>query len=82
MCTWIVEKAAISGSAKGPGGWFVVNRAVVAYDHPSHAPLEHALLIDFTDESKGPGARVAVELTRESGQALVRAIEAALAASN
>ena len=79
MCTGIVESTAISGSGKGPQGWFTVNRANVAYDHPFHAPLEHALTIDFVDESKGPGARVAVELSRDSAERLVEVIRAALA---
>jgi hypothetical protein len=42
---------------------------------------EHTLNIDFADPSKGPGARVAVELTAASAQELVRAIEAALASA-
>ena len=79
MCTGIVESTAISGSGKGPQGWFAVNRANVAYDHPFHAPLEHALTIDFVDEAKGPGARVAVELSRDSAERLVEVIRAALA---
>jgi hypothetical protein len=78
MCTWIVEKAAISGSGKGPDGWFSLNRANVSYDHPYHAPLDHALLIDFVNETQGPAARVAVELSAESARDLVRAITAAL----
>ncbi len=78
MCTWIVEKARVSGSGKGPEGWFAVDAANVAYDHPAHAPLDHALLIDFVNESMGPCGRVAVELTAESARELVNAIEAAL----
>jgi len=79
MCTMITEKALISGSAKGAAGWFTLDHAYVSYDHPYHAPLEHALNIDFVNESQGPGARVAVELTRESAEQLVVAIQAALA---
>lgn len=79
MCTMIVEKAAVSGSGKGADGWFTVDHAYVSYDHPFHAPVEHALNIDFVNEAMGPGARVAVELTRESAERLVRAIQAALA---
>ncbi|MCE2462962.1 MAG: hypothetical protein J4F46_03475 [Dehalococcoidia bacterium] len=78
MCTWIVEKADISGSAKGPNGWFPVTRANVCYDHPSHAFLEHSLNIDFVNEELGTGARVAVEMSAESARSLVRAILAAL----
>ncbi len=78
MCTWIVEKADISGSAKGPNGWFPVTQANVCYDHPSHAFLEHSLNIDFVNEELGAGARVAVEMSAESARSLVRAILAAL----
>ena len=78
MCTWIVEKAEISGSAKGPNGWFPVTQANVCYDHPSHAFLEHSLNIDFVNEELGLGARVAVEMSAESARSLVQAILAAL----
>jgi hypothetical protein len=72
----------IDGSAKGPGGaWFHVSDATVYYDHPVHAMAEHTLNIDLTDPSRGPGARLGVELTRESATRLVRAIEAALASA-
>ena len=78
MCTWIVEKAAVAGSGRGPQGWFPVTQANVFYDHPTNAFLEHSLNIDFVNESLGTGARVAVELSADSAQALVRAILAAL----
>jgi len=70
MCTMIADRVAVSGSAKGPQGWFEVNRAYVGYDHPVHAPLEHALSLDFVNDEASPGMRVAVELTRESARAL------------
>ena len=79
MCTMIVERAEISGSGKGLQGWFTLRQVNVSYDHPFHAPLEHALNIDFVNEAEGVGARVAVELTPESAQRLVNAILAALA---
>ena len=79
MCTMIVRQIGIDGSGKGTGGWFAVRQANVSYDHPYHAPLEHALNIDFVDEAQGPGARVAVELDAESARRLVDAIEAILA---
>ena len=78
MCTYIVEKASISGSGKGAQGWFALRQANVYYDHPYHAPLEHALNIDFVNEAEGVGARVAVELTPDSARELVRSILAAL----
>jgi len=79
MCTMIGVQAKISGSGKGVGGWFVLDQVNVTYDHPYHAPEEHALNIDFVNEAHGPGARVAVELTPESARELVQAIQAALA---
>jgi len=80
MCTYITEKAAVSGSAKGPLGWFSVDTANVYFDHPYHAPLDHSLNIDFTNEAEGAPVRVAVELTADSARALVAKILAALAA--
>jgi hypothetical protein len=41
---------------------------------------EHTLNIDLADPAAGPSARVAVELSAESAEALVAAIQAALAA--
>jgi hypothetical protein len=79
MCTMIVQQVAISGSGKGPSGWFPVRQANVSYDHPFNAPLEHALNIDFVNEAQGPGARLAVELTVESARTLVEIIQAVLA---
>ena len=79
MCTMIVEKADMTGSGKGPQGWFPLRQANVSYDHPFHAPLEHAVSIDFVNDSEGLAARVAVELSLESARGLVAAIETALA---
>jgi len=78
MCSWIVEKAKMSGSAKGINGWFETTEATVVYDHPYHAQLDHALCIDFINPEQGLGARVAVELTVESALELIKAIEMAL----
>ena len=81
MCSYVTVPADIAGSAKGPDGWFSVSAASVYFDHPFHAPFDHTLNIDFTDPSRGPGARVAVELSAESARELVRCIEAALEAA-
>lgn len=78
MCTMIVEKGEMTGSGKGPKDWFQLRQVNVSYDHPFHAPLDHALNIDFVNESEGLGARVAVELTPESARELVTLIETAL----
>jgi hypothetical protein len=79
MCSYIVEKAKLVGSAKGANGWMRIDTANVYYDHPFHAQLDHALGIDFTNESAGGRERVAVELSAESARALVERILAALA---
>lgn len=78
MCTYLTEKIAISGSAKGPAGWFAATGASVYFDHPVHACEEHTLNIDFLRPADGPSARVAVELSASSARALVKAIEAVL----
>ena len=79
MCTMIAKQVNIEGSAKRADGWFSVHQASVSYDHPFHAPFEHALNIDFVDEAQGPGARVAVELSAEAARALIETIQAVLA---
>jgi Family of unknown function (DUF6295) len=80
MCTYIVETATLAGSAKGPQGWFDVDHATISYDHPFHAPVEHALMVDFVDGTRGiEGRRVAVELTLDGARELVRALSAAIA---
>ena len=81
MCTYQTEQISVEGSGKGTTGWFALSEATVYFDHPVHAMAEHTLNIDFADPSKGPAARVAVELTAQSARELVTAIEAALAAA-
>ena len=78
MCTMIVEKVKIDGSGKGTSGWFNLEQANVSFDHPYNAPMEHALNIDFVNESQGPSARVAVELSEQAARDLVETILAVL----
>ncbi|MCX6021268.1 MAG: DUF6295 family protein [Chloroflexi bacterium] len=78
MCTGNIDIGQVEGSAKGAAGWFTVSQAQVYYDHPYHAPFAEALMIDFVDPQKGPAARVAVELTKESALELMRLIQLAL----
>ena len=82
MCSYIVEKAAMHGSAKGPSGWMRIDTANVYYDHPFHASLDHALGIDFICEADGGRERVAVEISRASALALIEKIQAALASGD
>ncbi len=82
MCTYATLNTDLEGSAKGPESrWFHVSHGTVYFDHPVHAMAEHTLNIDFTDRSRGPGARVAVELTAQSARDLIAAIEGALASA-
>jgi len=79
MCTYATQIRDIEGSGKGAAGWFALQTASVYFDHPAHAQAEHTLNIDFLAPDRGPGARVAVELTAASARELVDAINAALA---
>ena len=78
MCTMIVEKVQVDGSARGREGWFKLEQANVSYDHPFNAPFEYALNIDFVNESMGPSTRVAVELSEQAARQLVETILAVL----
>jgi hypothetical protein len=80
MCTYTTERVDLSGSAKGPNGWFTATTASVYYDHPVHAPAAHTLNIDVLAPEQGPSARVALELSADSARALADAIVAALGA--
>jgi hypothetical protein len=78
MCTWIIEKTEMEGSAKGPDGWFKLAQANVYYDHPYDAPMDHALGIDFVQSADKAEGRVAVELSAESAKRLIASIQSAL----
>jgi len=79
MCTSIVEIVTAEGTGKSEDGWFDLSHAVVSYDHPHHAFLEEAIVIDFVNLTMEPGARAAVELTLESARALHAALGRAIA---
>ena len=78
MCTGITESARVTGSGKGPKGWFKLDQVNVSYDHPSDAQLDNSLNIDFVNEQAGPSERVAVELSSDSAKKLIAAIVSAL----
>lgn len=78
MCTNITESIRVEGSGKGVSGWFKLTEAAISFDHPFDAPYEHTLNLDFVNESRGPGARVAVELTERAARELVAGILAVL----
>ena len=79
MCTFISHSTGVAGSGKGAAGWFAISQANVGFDHAIHAPLEHALLLDFVNPALGPSARVAVELNIASGKALIERLQAVIA---
>ena len=74
MCTYQTERVIVRGSGKSRQGWMKVTDATVYFDHPVHFPAGHALLIDVTDPTKGPDARIALELDPASARALADAI--------
>jgi len=78
MCTYISHRAAVEGSAKGPNGWFSLTQANVGFDHPVHAPLDHAFLLDFANPSLGLDARVGIEMNLASAKELVAKLEQAI----
>ena len=83
MCSYIVEKARLYGTAKGPGSeWMKIDTANVYYDHPYEAQLDHALCVDFVCEADGGRERVAIEISRESALDLIDKIKAALASGD
>jgi hypothetical protein len=79
MCTSIVEIVKVEGMGRGEKGWFDLTTGVVSYDHPHHALLEEAIVIDFVNSALGPDARVAVEITLDSAKALSQALAKAIA---
>jgi len=78
MCSYIVDKIRVTGSAKGQSGWISVDTAHVFFDHPFHATLDHALGVDFLSERDGGRERIAIELSAESARQLAHSILAAL----
>jgi hypothetical protein len=79
MCTYATLQTTLDGSAKGPGdSWFRLGDVTVYFDHPVHAMADHTLNIDLAAPSKGPGQRVAIELTAASARELIAAIQGAL----
>ncbi len=80
MCTYLTERLPVTGSAKGPNGWFDVEEATVYLDHPAHAPAEHTLNVDFFSFAGPRPKRVALELDPASARALASAILRSLAA--
>ena len=70
MCTYVTTTVDVAGSGYRGDDWFGVDRAVVYFDHPQDAPLDHALCIDVW----GGQERVAIELDAASARRLAEAI--------
>jgi hypothetical protein len=79
MCTYLTSTEQVAGSGLGAHGWFPIEQAVVYFDHPQEAPVEHALCIDFRAGQADPSQRVAVELDARSARRLAESILATLA---
>lgn len=76
MCTYLSQTTPLHGSGLQQGDdWFAVDRAVIAFDHPQDALLDHALCVDV----RGPaGERLALELDADSARRLAESILAVL----
>jgi hypothetical protein len=74
MCTYVTTTEHVYGSGYGGDDWFRVDRAVVYFDHPQDAPLEHALCVDVWGDEN----RVAIELDSDSARRLAESILATL----
>ena len=74
MCTYQTDHVTLIGSGKARQGWMKVTDATVYFDHPVHFPAGHALMIDVTDPSQGPSARIALELNPNSARKLAESI--------
>ena len=53
MLTTSSKRPASSAAPRARSGWMRIDTANVYYDHPYHAPLDHALDIDFVNERWG-----------------------------
>ena len=74
MSTYVTSTADVTGSGYRGDEWFPLDRAVVYFDHPQDAPLDHALCIDVW----GGSERIAVELDAGSARRLAETILATL----
>jgi hypothetical protein len=79
MCTYLTSTEQVAGTGLGAHGWFPIHQAVVYFDHPQEAPVEHALCIDFRAGGTDPSERVSVELDARSARTLAESILATLA---
>lgn len=74
MCTYITETFPVTGSAKGPAGWFRATDVSVYFDHPVHALADHTVNVDVRRPVDGPEQRVALELDPAAARQLAESI--------
>lgn len=74
MCTYITMQAPMQGSGLAAGEWFRLDRAVVYFDHPQDAPVDHAVCIDFRPGAGPADQRASVELDSVSARRLAQTI--------
>jgi hypothetical protein len=70
VCTYVTNTVEVAGSGYLGEEWFGVDRAVVYFDHPQDAPVDHALCLDVW----GAHDRVAIELDADSARRLAETI--------
>ena len=76
MCTYLSQTTPLLGSGlRGADDWFALDRAVIAFDHPQDALVDHALCLDVRGTD---GQRLAVELDADSARRLAETILAVL----
>ncbi len=81
MCTYLTRDTEVAGSGLGADGWFSVGRAVVYFDHPQDAPVDHALCVDLVERgatARSAPKRMALELDATSARRLAETILAVL----
>ena len=74
MCTYITMQSPMSGSGLAAGEWFRLDRAVVYFDHPQDARVDHAVCLDFRPSDGPADRRAAVELDAASARRLAETI--------
>ena len=78
MCTYVTATTTVSGSGLMGDEWEALSDAVVYFDHPRDAAVDHALCLDLRTDSADPSQRLAIELDAASARRLAETILAIL----
>ncbi|MEX2395257.1 MAG: DUF6295 family protein [Actinomycetota bacterium] len=78
MCSYVSYNEELVGSVYANGEWMTIRKGVVGIEHPIHASIEHAIVLDLREGTGDPSARVAVELDPASARTLAESVLAAL----